>query len=363
MKSEVSSSPDATRTPLDRSRIKRVLLIRLRSIGDTVLMTPCLQALKDWQPALEISVVSEPVAAPILEGHSLVDHLFVITKAVPSRLSLIARLRKKEFDLAFNLHGGSTAMLLTAMSGAGHTFGFRDQQGSWLLSDRAPAPDVLLGRKRIHSVEQQLALLSYAGVPVPQQPRLSLAISSDAAASARTKLIGAGLEVASLTSGQFAIVAPGAGFESKRWSAREFALVIDHLNRRWQLQSIIIAGPGQEQLAGEVAGFSDSNPRVLSKLSLAELKAVVGIFGRVFVGNDSGPMHIAAALGCPVVAVFGSSNPDVWHPWTNAAYRVVGGERGTADSNDRGSIARIGLHEVIAATDEVIESAAKRAVS
>ena len=363
MKSEGSSSPNAACTPLDWSRVKRVLLVRLRSIGDTVLMTPCLQALKDWQPAVEISVVTEPAAAPVLEGHSLVDQLFVTTKALTSRISLTARLRSKGFDLAFNLHGGSTAMFMTAMSGAKHTFGFRGQQGSWLLSERAPAPDVLLGRKRIHSVEQQLALLSCAGVPAPQQPRLSLAISSDAGASARTKLIGAGLSVASLTSGRFAIIAPGAAFESKRWGAREFASVIDHLNSRWQLESIIIAGPGQEHLAGEVASFSNSNPRVLSKASLAELKAVVGIFGRVFVGNDSGPMHIAAALGCPVVAVFGSSNPDVWHPWTGAAYRVLGGERGTADSNVRGSIATVREHEVIAAVDEVIESAATRAAS
>lgn len=254
-------------------------------------------------------------------------------------------------------------MLLTAVSGAKRTFGFRDQQGSWLLGERVPGPDVLLGRKRIHSVEQQLALLSCAGVPAPQQPRLSLAISSDAGASARTKLLASGLEVASLTSRRFAIVAPGAAFESKRWGAREFASVIDHLNSRWQLDSIIIAGPGQEHLAGEVAGFSESSPRVLSKLSLAELKAIIGIFGRVFVGNDSGPMHIAAALGCPVVAVFGSSNPDVWHPWTSAPYRVLGGERGVADSNVRGSITATRVDEVMAAVDEVIELAVTHAAS
>ncbi len=254
-------------------------------------------------------------------------------------------------------------MLLTAMSGAKHTFAFRDQRGSWLLSERAPAPDVLLGRQRIHSVEQQLALLSWAGVPMPRQPQLSLAISSDAAASAQTKLIGAGLAVASVTKGRFAIVAPGAAFESKRWGAREFASVIDHLNSRWQLESLVIVGPGQEHLAKEVAGFSNSNPCVLSQVSLGELKAIIGISGRVFVGNDSGPMHIAAALGCPVVAVFGSSNPELWHPWTSAAYRVLGGERGTADSNVRGSIATVGVHEVIAAVDDVIESAATRAAS
>lgn len=326
-------------------------------------MTPCLQALKDFQPAVEISVVTEQVAAPVLEGHPLLDHLFVTTKTLTSRFGLIARLRRENFDVAFNLHGGSTAMLLTGMSGAEHTVGFGDQKGSGFLSERAPAPDIILGRTRIHSVEQQLALLSFAGVPLPQQPRLSLAISSDAAASVRKKMIAAGLTVSGPSSRRFVIVAPGAAFESKRWGAREFASVIDHLAGRWQLESIVIAGPGQEQLAGEVAGFSDSNPRVLFNISLAELKAVIGNVGRVFVGNDSGPMHIAAALGCPVVAVFGSSNPDVWHPWTSAASRVLGGERGTPDSNIRGSITTISVRDVTEAVDEVIESTATSVAS
>src|SRR5882724_6395029 len=179
--------------PFDWSRVRRVLLVRLRSIGDTVLMTPCLQALNEWQPDVEIGVVTEPVAAPVLEGHPLVDFLFVTNKALTSRLNLTAQLRRRGFDLAFNLHGGSTAMLLTAMSGAKHTFGFRGQRGSWLLTERAPAPDILLGRKEVHSVEQQLALLSFAGVPAPQQPRLTLAIDAGAAARAHAKLMGAGL--------------------------------------------------------------------------------------------------------------------------------------------------------------------------
>jgi len=326
-------------------------------------MTPCLQALNEWSHAVELSVVTEPTAAPVLEDHPLVDRLFVTTKSITSRAKLIAQLRRQRFDLAFNLHGGSTAMLLTAISGAKHTFGFRAQRGSWLLTERAPAPDIILERTKIHSVEQQLALLNWAGVPAPQQPRLSLAVSPEAAASVRTKLTAAGLAASSLISGRFAIVSPGAAFESKRWGAREFASVIDHLRSRWSLESIVIAGPGQEHLAAQVADLSGSNPCVLSKIKLAELKAVVGVFGRVFVGNDSGPMHIAAALDCPVVAVFGSSNPDVWRPWTGAAYRILGGERGAADSNLRGSIADVPAHDVISALDEVIESSETLAAS
>jgi heptosyltransferase-3 len=348
---------------VDWSRVQRVLLIRLRSIGDTVLMTPCLRALKDWKPGVEVSVVIEPLAAPVLEGHPLVDHLFVAGKSFASKSALIGRLRREKFDLAFNLHGGTTGMLLGAMCGAQHTFAYRGQRGSRLLSDRAPGPDVILQSARIHSVEQQLALLHWAGVPVPERPQLALEIDSNAATSTREKLAAAGVAGAESISSRFAIVAPGAAFESKRWCSRGFSTVIDHLSSQWRLQSIVIAGPGQEPLAKEVADLSSSHPRVAPDLSLAELKAMIGVFGRIFVGNDSGPMHIAAALKCPIVAVFGSSNPDVWRPWTTSPYHVLGGERRTPDNETRSTIDRITIDEVISAVDEVLESAATRTAS
>lgn len=350
-------------SPVDWPRVRSVLLIRLRSIGDTVLMTPCLDALNAFQPDIEIGVVIEPLAQEMVEGHPMIDKLFIAGKSASSRLSLITRLRRERFDVAINLHGGTTGMFLAAMSGAKHTIGFRDQPASWLLTGRAPAPNVILGRERIHSVEQQLALLQWAGVPMPERPRLSLAIDPNAAASVRTKLINSGVNAASLASARFAIVAPGAAFESKRWTARGFASVIDHLSNRWKLESIVVAGPGQEALAREVAETSSSSPLVLSNITLAELMVVIRTFGLVFAGNDSGPMHIAAAVGCPILAMFGSSNPDVWHPWTEAPYRVLGGERGTGDSNHRGSIEQIAVDEVITAVDEVLQIAVTQAAS
>jgi len=350
-------------SPVDWPRVRSVLLIRLRSIGDTVLMTPCLDALKAWRPDVEIGVVTEPLAQQILEVHPLVDKLFVAGKSFGARLGLMTQVRRERFDVAFNLHGGTTGMFLAAMCGARYTIGFRGQPASWLLTDRAPAPNVILGRERIHSVEQQLALLQWAGVPMPERPRLSLAINPNAAASVRTKLMSAGVTTASLASARFAIVAPGAAFESKRWSAHGFASVIDHLSSCWKLDSIVVAGPAQEALAREAAVSSRSNPTVLSNITLAELTALVGTVGLVFVGNDSGPMHIAAAVDCPILAMFGSSNPDVWHPWTEAPYRVLGGERGTGDSNNRGSIERITVDEVITAVDEVLQIALTQAAS
>ena len=345
---------------VDWTRVSKVLLIRLRSIGDTVLMTPCLQALNDWRPGVQVSVVVEPLAQPVLQGNPLINHLFVTGKAFASKSALISTLRREQFDLAYNLHGGTTGMLLGSMCGAHRTFAYRGQRGSWLLTDRAPGPEVILKQDRVHSVEQQLALLHWSGVPLLERPLLSLEIDSDAETSVREKLAAAGVPGAEPISSRFAIVAPGASFESKRWRGRGFSEVIDYLSGRWRLQSVIIAGPGQESLAKEVADASKTNPRVLYEVSLAELIAMIGRFGRVFIGNDSGPMHIAAALKCPIVAVFGSSNPDVWRPWTTSPYHVLGGERGKADSSTRSTIDRIRTDDVISAVDEVLESAASR---
>ena len=329
---------------LDWSGVRRVLLVRLRSIGDTVLMTPCLAAIKSWRPDIEITVLSEPLAAPLLEDHPHVDRLIVARPGLAARARVVRRLRGERFDIAFNMHGGTTATFLARLSGASRSVGYRGYRYSWLLSARAPAPDVLLGRSTLHSVEQQLALLSWSGVPWPATgPQLSLKVSDQAMTSGRARLAGVGL-----AEHRFACIAPSAAFESKRWPAAGFAAVVDHLSRRYNLPSVVIAAPGQEQVAREVTERSQSKPHLIAALSLKELTAIIGMSG-IFVGNDSGPAHIAAALARPLAVVFGSSDARVWRPWTQGFYRVV-------ESNGL-PITRISEAQVTAAVDEVLEPA------
>ena len=360
MKSDSGSTPNAD-TPLDWSLVQRVLLIRLRSIGDTVLMTPCLAALKAWRPDLEITVVSEPLAAPLLENHPLVDDLIIAEGSLSSRSALISKLRKARFGAAFNMHGGPTGALLARLAGSTQSVGYQGQALSWLLSRRAPAPDVILGRSRIHSVEQQLALLNWTGVPlVDSRPQLSLHVNPEIEQRVRTKLesLGGHSWKEILWRG-FGCIMPGAAFESKRWNAEGFACAADHLRERWNLPCVIVAGPGQEELARQVASKTLAQTPVVDGLSLKELVALLAMT-RVFVGNDSGPMHIAAALERPIVAVWGSSDQSVWHPWTEAPWRIIS-SKSTPAQHDlceaNGGIKSIGTDEVITAVDEVLELA------
>jgi ADP-heptose:LPS heptosyltransferase len=312
-----------------------------------VLMTPCLSAIKEWQTEIRIAVVSEPLSAPLLEDHPLVDELFVVESSLASRARLIRQLRRKRFDIAFNLHGGTTATLIARLAGARQTVAFAGHRWTSLLSHRAPSPDVILGRSRIHSVEQQLALLHWSGVPWSDEPQLSLFISPTAEEKARSKVAQIYLK-----GSPFAILAPSAAMESKRWTASGFARVADHLREHWNLPSIIIAGPGQEDFAREVSEKARSHPPIIARLSLKELMAIIKM-SALFIGNDSGPAHIAAAFNRPMVVVFGSSNPSVWHPWTDARYRIAHAEK---------AIEMIPSSNVIACVDEVMtaEAAGKK---
>ncbi len=338
------------------SDAKKVLLVRLRSIGDSVLMTPCLEALKAFQPQIQITVVSEPLAAPILEDHPLVDQLFIIKANFLSRVNLIKKLRGEEFAVAFNMHGGSTASFLTRLSGARSTVGYAGHRYSSLLTARAPSPDVILGRHEIHSVEQQLALLYWTGVPRLPRPQLRLQISEAAKLAVKERLAACGLLASDQDSAAaaFALISPAAAFESKQWDVDKFAQVVDYLAAAHQMPSIIIAAPNQQAIADAVSSLAQSSPRVMTDMNLKELMALISL-SSLFVGNDSGPMHIAAACQRPLVAIFGSSNATVWHPWTDAPHKVVG-RRPSAfgrENNPDTAINRISVAEVIAAVDEV----------
>jgi len=314
------SPSDHVELPWDR--IRRVLLIRLRSIGDTVLMTPCLTALKNWKPELRISVLSEALSAPLLEDHPQVDEVIVVERDGRwwsdgvRRWRLAKSLRERAFDAVFNLHGGTTATVLTYLSGAPERIGYQGYRYGWLHTRRAPDPPRIWQKAEIHSVEQQMGLLKWCGVPVETPPPTSLRANEQAILSVRRRLAQIGLR------GPFAVIHPAATHEAKRWSAYKFAQVVRYLAARYELPSIILAARHEGHITDAVKGFAGAAAHPITDLTLKEVIAVLHR-AALFVGNDSGPAHIAAAVGCPVVVVFGASDPVVWRPWGTAPSAIV----------------------------------------
>ncbi|MFN2454758.1 MAG: glycosyltransferase family 9 protein [Pyrinomonadaceae bacterium] len=308
----------------DWQKVKRVLVVRLRSIGDTVLATPSLYALRRFLPHAQIDILLEDWVAPVLDESPDVDRVVRIEgKSAAARLRTVRELRAARYDVAFNLHGGTTATFLTAASGARHRVGYASYRYSRLHNHAAPSAAHLWSREETHSVENQLALLGWTGVPVTDLPPTRLAVTHAAAASLDLKLRTAQSDTAkaAVLSKPFAIIHPAAAFASKQWATENFARVAEMLYARG-LECIAIAAPEEAETLATLLRTSSAPIIPLTHLSLPEVAALARRT-RLFVGNDSGIAHIAAAVRAPSVVVFGSSSITRWRPWTRAPYEVV----------------------------------------
>ncbi len=302
----------------DWREVRRVLVVRLRSIGDTVLATSSLYALRRFLPHVQIDVLLESWVAPVLEGCKLVDNIITVERgSTVSRARVARRLRAEHYDVAYNLHGGTTATLLTRSSGAKHRVGYQDYQYSRLLNHAAPPASELWGTAKTHSVEQQLALLGWTGVPVSDRPPTQLAVNEKARESVAERLRAASVDEAK----PLALIHPAAAFETKQWATVNFARVAEELSARG-FNCVAIAAPNENQVVAHLIENSQARITAFTDLSLPEVIALAAR-SRIFVGNDSGVAHIAAAVGVPSVVIFGSSNVAHWRPWTTAPSEVV----------------------------------------
>jgi ADP-heptose:LPS heptosyltransferase len=314
-----SSEPQALGpAPWEWSGVRRVLVVRLRSIGDTVLTTPSLFALRRFVPDNQIDILLEDWVAPVLDGSELVDRVITLPRdSTAARARLARELRSTRYDVVYNLHGGTTATFLTRATGAKHRVGFENYQYARLHNHVAPSPLTIWQRPTLHSVEQQLALIGWTGVPVTDRPPTRLAVTEPASIS-----VGRKLEAAGFGGGEsIAMIHPTAAFDTKRWAVDNFVRVSEDLRGRG-LAPVIVVAHQEREVARMISEKSSARCVTLANLSLPEVTALAAR-ARLFVGNDSGIAHIAAATGAPCVVIFGSSNRNHWRPWTMHPNEIV----------------------------------------
>jgi heptosyltransferase-3 len=259
----------------------RIAVIRLRSLGDCVLTTPAIALLKSHRPDLKISVIVEPRFASIFEGNPDIDE--VRDTACPA-------------DLALNLHGGTRSMWLTLATRAKLRAGFAHHRYGFIYSHRIPRAQEILGvEKPVHTAEHLASAMFWLGVPHCEIPRAKLYADSLPPTL------------------PYAVIHPFASLPEKTWPAERFLEVACRLNG---LEPIFLAGPGDD--ASPFASF-----QVWSNQPVARVKSLMA-GAALFVGNDSGPAHIAAAFGVPTVVLFGSSDPVTWAPWRTESQVLTG---------------------------------------
>ncbi|HCX29428.1 MAG TPA: putative lipopolysaccharide heptosyltransferase III [Blastocatellia bacterium] len=346
----------------DWQNVRRVLVIRLRSIGDTVLSTPSLFALKRFLPHAEIDILLEDWVAPVLDGYPHVDNVITMARRSPASRARVARqLRANRYDVVYNLHGGTTATLLARATGARHRIGYASYQYAGLHNHLSPSSALLWGRDKTHSVEQQLALLGWTGVPVSDRPPTELAVTKDAAAAVAAELRTAGLEDRPL-----GVIHPAAAFATKQWAADNFGRIAEELARRG-LAVVVITTAKEAGLVDAVKQNASAPVLGLTDLTLPEVTALLAR-ARLFVGNDSGIAHIAAAVQAPAVVIFGSSNVAHWRPWARVAAEIVREEMECQPCHgyfcekfpEPECIKRVPVDRVMAAAERVLRESAGR---
>ena len=347
----------------DWSRVSRVLVARLRSIGDTVLTTPSLFALRRFLPHAQIHILLEDWVAPVLDGSDLIDRVVTVPRDGTSARARVAReLRAEQYDVVYNLHGGTTATLFTRATGAEYRVGFEHYRYARLHNHVAPSAREIWQRPTLHSVEQQLALIGWTGVPVSDRPATRLTVSEEAVATVSEKLRLAGFEVEK--SERFAVIHPTAAFDTKQWATDKFARVAEELPARG-LTPVAIVSSKEEPILESLIEQTSVRLIGLSNLSLPEVAALASR-SRLFIGNDSGIAHIAAAVAAPCVVIFGSSNRAHWRPWTTHPNEVVFEDMPCqpcpgyfcAEFEKPECILRVPVERVVAAIDRVIHQSA-----
>ncbi len=293
----------------------RIVIVRLRSIGDIILLTPALRMLKQWRPDLHTSVVVEDRFKDLLAANRNIDEWLSpgcgrgALKAW-RRINALRRLRAGRFDLCLNLHGGPASSMLAQYSGARWKAGFYHFRRQGIYNFSIPDARLILGQERVHTAEHQAAAFFYLGMPHGPIPAADLYVT--AAAIERWAQHRARLGLAE--DEPYAIIHPTATYPTKRWAAEGFAEAGARLQKQFGLQAIYTCGPGERATLDLVQKAAGEAVKRAEDLSLAEFAAALR-GARIVIGNDSGPAHMAAALRRPLVVIFGSSSSTIWGPW------------------------------------------------
>ncbi|MCM8778506.1 MAG: lipopolysaccharide heptosyltransferase II [Candidatus Omnitrophica bacterium] len=296
-----------------RTDFKRILVIRTDRIGDVVLSTPVIKNLRDHFPQSFIVMMVRPYTKEIVEDNPYLDEVIIYDKdkkdkSLFATLRFILRLRKYKFDLAIILHPTNRVHLISFLAGIRKRIGY-DKKMGFFNTDRFKERKYL-GEK--HELEYNLDFLRYLGIE-PEDKRLFVPVNKEAEERVNSFLKENGLDNCN-----FIVIHPGASCPSKIWPAKNFAFVCDMLIKDYGFKILLITDKKNSHLGKEVRQFMKySAVLATGKFSLKEL-AVVLKRAKLFISNDSGPVHIAVAVGTPVISIFGRKQPGLspkrWGP-------------------------------------------------
>ncbi|MGB9242324.1 MAG: glycosyltransferase family 9 protein [Candidatus Acidiferrales bacterium] len=283
----------------DRRPQHRFLLVRLSSLGDVIHALPAASALRDAFPEARIDWVIDARWQRLLEGNPDLNEVIAFDRKQAGALSsLIRKLRAAQYTCAIDFQGLYKSALLALASGAPRRIGFQSSYAreglvAGFYTDR-------LNPRGPHKVDHNRTLVERAGAQLGP-PRFPLAIRPD-----DDELVTRELQNRGVT--DFYVLNPGGGWLSKCWPAERYGELHRKLAERHGWRGIVSFGPGEDRLASELISAAGSTPPLEIPLALGPLMALLRR-AKFMVSADTGPLHLASALGTPVVGLFGPTDP------------------------------------------------------
>lgn len=309
--------------------------MRLRLIGDVVFTTPAIAALRRQYPDARLTYLVEAPALPVVRHHPALDEVIVVERPRGIArwrydLQLARRLRRQRFDVAIDFHGGPRSGFLAWASGARRRIGYDLPGRRWCYTDRVSWTRSLTPPR--HSVLNQWDLLTPLGLAPADRTRDAVTMHADPEAEAA---VMERLRSAGLAGSPIVVMHVSAGNPFRRWPAASFAAVAAALAKEDPRRRIVItSGPSDaaaaEAVAGQardLAGEAAASIVLTGEFDLGGLRSLVDR-AAIYIGGDSGPLHVAATTRTPVVALFGPTLPERSMPWRDPSIRAIAIEAG-----------------------------------
>ncbi len=335
---------------IDLSQEPRFLITRLSAVGDCVHTIPIVHALRDRYPKCFIAWATQSGPATLLDGIAGIDELVRVPrdwmKSPRSWWQVRRQLRPMRIEVSIDPQSLSKSSMLGWLSGAKHRIGFERPQGREL--------SLLTNRLRIHPasehvVDRYLELLKPLGI---RQPAVRFDMPDLSEVAVLTFLDANGLDE---TSG-FAVVNPGAGWPSKVWPAERYGAIAAHLGATHQVRTVVTwSGDDELEMARSICDAADGFAILAEPTSLPELRSLVRR-AKLFVGSDTGPMHLAVAVGTPCVSIYGPTSPARCGPYGpgHVALHVPVETNQKLRSDDNSAMLKIETRDVVEACDKTL---------
>jgi heptosyltransferase II len=289
-------------------QLKKILLRAPNWVGDSAVASPAMRAIRAKFPDAEITVMVRPSVTGVFASADFVDHVWTEPRPAGIRewFRIALEVRRRRFDMAVLFPNSFESAAMVFIGGVRQRIGYSMDSRGWMLTRRIPGE-----KRKVHHVNYYLELAKAVSADV-SNPTMQMTARAEDRAKARKLLAASGIP----SDKDFMVLSPGAAFgAAKRWGDHQFAAAADTLAEEFKLAVVIIGSEGERSISDSIRNFMKVPPVILN--GKTSLETLIGLIAesKLMLGNDSGPVHLASALGIPAVAVFGATDYIVAAPY------------------------------------------------